>query len=244
MSSSSSLRAIEQYRRNVRAAQGRLDIEEGVLSQLSDVLSRVKQIGMQEGSGTANATTRLVAKAEIDELLSSMVQMAGTRFQGEYLFGGDQSLTPPITSGTSPYTTTVVTGQRLAEIGAGEYVAVTHNATDVFLASGCCAALEQLSTALGTNDAAGIQSFLTSIDSAQESIQNLLGDLGARANRLDVALSNLDALDSTLTVFRSNLQELDLEEAVTHLVARQNAYQAALLTTSRLMNLSLADYLR
>jgi flagellin-like hook-associated protein FlgL len=45
-------------------------------------------------------------------------------------------------------------------------------------------------------------------------------------------------------VFRSNLQELDLEEAVTHLVARQNAYQAALLTTSRLMNLSLADYLR
>jgi flagellar hook-associated protein 3 FlgL len=244
MTASSSLRAIEQYRRNVMSAQGRLSMEEGVLGQLSDMMARVKQVGMQEGSGTANAATRLVAKAEVDQLLGSVVQVACTRYEGEYLFGGEQSLTAPITSGTAPYTAAATTGHRVVEIAASEYVPVAHNASEVFLASGCCAALEELSVALGNNDVQGIQTALASIDGAQASMQNLLGEVGARSGRLEVALANLDALDSTLQVFRSDLRELDLEEAVTHLVSRQNAYQAALLTTSRVMSLSLADYLR
>lgn len=243
MAASSSLRAIEQYRRNVNSAQARIGLEEGVLNQVQDTLERAKQLGIQEG-GTSNAQSRQVAQMEIDQLRDLLVQVANTRHEGEFLFGGDQSLTTPITSKNAPYTATTTTGQRSVEISASQYVPVTHNATDVFLDSGVLAALDQLSVALGANDTAGVTASLTSIDGALGAVQNLVGEVGARTNQLDVALSNLDALDTTLQVFKSDLQELDLEEAVTHLVARQNAYQAALLTTSRVMNLSLADYLR
>ena len=43
---------------------------------------------------------------------------------------------------------------------------------------------------------------------------------------------------------KSDVEEVDVEEAVTELVSRQTAYQAAMLATSRVMGLTLADYLR
>ncbi len=244
MKTSSSLRAVEQYRRNVTSASARLDAEESILNQVTDVLDRARQLAMQEGSGTANAQTRTVVKAEIDQILSFAVQLANTRHQGEYLLGGDQSGVPPISSSTPPWTATPVTGQRQAQLSAGQYMPVTHNATDVFLDSGVLDSLEQLSAALGANDTAGIVASISIIESAHSNIQALLGELGARAQQLETASTNLEALDGTLRSFKADLEELDLEEAVTHLVSRQNAYQAALLSTSRILNTSLAEYLR
>lgn len=244
MMASSALRALEQYRRNVNAASARLNMEEDALAQVTTALERAKQLAMQEANGTANPTTRSVARAEVDQLLAGIVQLANTRHEGEYLFGGDQSTTPPITQNTAPFTATPPTGQRLAQVAEGQYVPVTHNATDVFLGSGVLATLEQLSAALAANDAAAIAATISSIDSAHGAVQSLLGEVGARTLQLETASANLAALGSTLLAFKANIEELDLEEAVTHLVARQNAYQAALLTTSRVMSLSLADYMR
>lgn len=244
MLTSSSLRALDQYGRNVSTATGRLNMEESVLGQITDSLDRAKQLAMQEANGAATAQTRLVAKAEIDQLLSFAIQLANTRHQGEYLFGGDQSTSMPITLNTAPYTATPITGQRQTQIAEGQYVPVTHNATDIFLTSGVLATLEELSLALGSNDGPAITASITSIDTSHASVQTLIGEVGARGQQLEIASSNLQALNSTLQVFKADLQELDLEEAVTTLVARQNAYQAALMTTTRVMNLNLADYMR
>lgn len=244
MTASSSLRALDQYRRNVHSASARLNMEEAVLGQLTDSLDRAKQLGLQEASSTASAQTRLVAKAEVDQLLAFAVQLANTRHEGEFVFGGDQSLTAPISSTTAPYTAVPIAGTRSVEVGEGQRVPVTHNADDIFLSSNVLAGLEALSNALGANDPVQITTALTTLDAGHSAVQSLLGDVGARSNQFDVALSNLQALDSTLQAFRSDLQDLDLEEAVTHLVSRQNAYQAALLTTTRVMSMSLADYMR
>ncbi len=244
MNASSSLRALEQYQRNISSASARLNMEEEVLGRLTDTLDRAKQLGLQEGSATANAQTRLVAKAEVDQLLAFAVQLANSRHEGEFLFGGDQPLGIPIPSTTSPFSPTTITGQRFVEIGEAQRVPVVHNAKELFLDSNVLAALEELSIALGTNDAPGIATSLSSIDGAHLDVQALIGDVGARSSQFDVARSNLQALDSTLQAFKSDLQDLDLEEAVTHLVSKQNAYQAALLTTSRVMSVTLADYLR
>jgi flagellar hook-associated protein 3 FlgL len=219
-------------------------MEEGVLGRLTDTLDRAKQLGLQEGSATASAQTRLVAKAEVDQLIAFAVQLANSRHEGEFLFGGDQPLNAPITSTTSPFTATPIAGMRFVEIGENQKVPVVHNADDVFLSSNVLASLEQLSLALGANDPVAIASALTTIDGAHANVQALLGDVGARSGQLEVAQSNLEALDSTLQAFKSDTQDLDLEEAVTHLISRQNAYQAALMTTSRVMSVTLADYLR
>ena len=63
-------------------------------------------------------------------------------------------------------------------------------------------------------------------------------------NQLEITGANLAALDVTLTTFKSDLQEVDFERAVTELVGRQTAFQAAMLATSKVMGMNLTDYLR
>jgi flagellar hook-associated protein 3 FlgL len=59
-----------------------------------------------------------------------------------------------------------------------------------------------------------------------------------------VTSANLDAFDVNLKTLKSGLEDVDMEQAVTELVSRQSAYQAAMLATSRVMGLTLADYLK
>ena len=243
MQAAGSLRALDQYQRNIASATARLNAEEGTLDQLTTLLERAKELGITQAVATASPTTRATAKAEVDQLLASAMQLGNRQHEGEFLFGGDQSNTAPFQSTTPPFSSTPPTGARRTEISAAQFLTTNHNGTKVFLDTNVLGALHQLSTALGTGDVTGIQTSLTALDSAHDALQNLIGDVGARASQLEVTSNNLVALDTQLRTFKSVVEDVDMEKAVTDLVSRQNAYQAAMLATSRVMGLSLADYL-
>jgi flagellar hook-associated protein 3 FlgL len=243
MSSGSSLRAISQYQRNVNSASARVTAEELALGTVSTIVERAKELGLGQAGGTSDATTRLVTKFEVDELIRQVIQQANIKHEGEYLFGGDQG-TLPIDQPAPPFATTPPTGSRRAEISSGFYLTTNHNATDVFLTSGVLSSLNDLSVALGANDPTLITQSLTALDTAHVNLQVSIGENGAHATQLDVASANLAALDTSLRTFKSNLQDADLEQAVTELISRQTAYQAAMLATSRIIGLNLTEYLR
>lgn len=244
IASGSSLRAIEQYQRNINAATARVSAEDDALNTVSQLLERAKELGIGQASASASANTRLVSKAEVDQLIQQAIQLGNQQHEGEYLFGGDQSGTLPLTSNTPPFTAAPPTGNRRAEIGSAFSVRTNHNATEVFLTSGVLNALHSLSSALGADSQPQIEAALSSLDTAHANVQVLTGETGAQAAQLEVSTSNLKALDTSLRAFKSNLEDADLEAAVTELVARQTAYQAAMLSTSRIMGLNLTEYLR
>ncbi|MCC6316056.1 MAG: hypothetical protein IT361_00095 [Gemmatimonadaceae bacterium] len=244
VSSGASLRAIDQYQRNINSASARIAVEEQSLNSLTQILERVKELAVSQGTSTASAQTRLIAKAEVDHLMQQALQLANQVHEGEFLFGGDQSNVAPLQTTTPPFTTTPPTGFRRAEISSGMYVRATHNATDVFLTTGVLAAIDQVSTALGNDDAPAIRQSIFALDAGHANVQVLIGESGTQAAQLEVATSNLRALDTSLRTFKSNLQEADLEKAVSDLVSRQTAYQAAMLATSRVMGMNLTEYLR
>jgi flagellar hook-associated protein 3 FlgL len=244
MQSSGALRALEQYRRNIGSATARLNEEERVLTELNDMMTRAKELALAEGSSSASATTRLAAKAEIDQLISAALQLGNSQYLNEYLFGGDQSDTPPFTTNAPPFAAAPPNGRRNLEIGSGFTIPTNHNGTEIFLNTGVLASLHQLSLELGANNQTGIVNTISGIDSALAQVQSLLGDVGATARQLEIAAANTDALDNALQTFRSDLQDVDLEKAATDLISRQTAYQSALLATSRILGLSLADYIR
>ena len=218
--------------------------EEQALSSVTQLLERVKELAISQGTATANASTRLTVKSEVDQILQAVIQLGNQKVDGEYLFGGDQSSVMPLTSSTPPFTAAAPTGARRMEISSNLRITAGHNATDVFLNSGVLAAIDQLSTALAADDDVAIRASITTIDSAHAATQVLIGESGAQSAQLEIASANLGALDTSLRAFRSNLQDADLEKAVTDLVSRQTAYQAAMLATSRIMGMSLTDYLR
>lgn len=251
MRTTSSLRALEQYRRNVDAATARTSAEESVLDQITLVLTRASEIGIGQATGTATAETRRVAKAEVDQLLRFAVGLGNTRHADSYLFGGAQSAVAPFAvDETDParldFTTTSPTGELKVEISAGQLLSTTHDGTQIFGtdSNGVLAVLRDLSHALGADDADAIRTALGGVRTSLADTQTLIGDVGARMSQLEVTGANLNALEITLTTFKSDLHEIDFEQAVTELVGRQTAFQAAMLATSKVMGMNLTDYVR
>lgn len=245
MQTSSSLRALDQYKRNIDDGTARASMEDSVLQQLGDSVDRASQIALQEGSSTSTAATRLSAKAEVDNLIDSAVGLGNTKYQNDYLFGGNDVSDAPLSNAPPFYTGAAAdSGSHTTEIASGQLFKSNHNAKEIFLDTGTLQALKNLSTALGANDTAGIASAQAALTSAQQGIQALVGDLGARESQLTNAGSNLDALKTNLTTFKSSLSEVDQETAITNLVTRQTAYQSAMLATSRVIGMTLTDYLK
>jgi flagellar hook-associated protein 3 FlgL len=248
MTSASSLRAITQYRSNVTRASDRVSSEDTVLQQLTDLLSRAQEISVQAGSASATASTRASAATEVAGLLQTATQLGNTKFGDEYLFGGDASTTAPFavsgSGGAMTYSSTNPAGQRSIQVGDGQTMAVTHDGTQVFVNTGALDALQHLAAALGSNDVAGINAASSELNVAFDNVQSVVGDVGARGNQLQTTAANLDAFQGTVTNFKSNLEDIDAETAITELVSRQTAYQAAMMATSKVMGLTLTDYLR
>jgi flagellar hook-associated protein 3 FlgL len=88
MRTDSRLRALDQYQRNIGSARSRLAMEESVLDQVTDLLSRARELAMRESGGAANAMTREITRAEVDQLLETAIQLGNTLLDGLYLFGG------------------------------------------------------------------------------------------------------------------------------------------------------------
>jgi flagellar hook-associated protein 3 FlgL len=248
MQSRSSLRALEQYRRGAQTATARASAEETILDQVTNVLIRAKELGVAFGSDTTSPDQRRAASGEVEELMKHVISMANTRFQDEYLFGGNGGNVRPYEAVNSPsgldFTSTSPQGTRHVEVSPSQTIPTNHNGVEVFEDTGVLVALRDMAAALRTGDRDAITSALDGVNSGFQLTQNLLGQIGTRMSSLQVTSANLDAIEMNLRILKSNVEEVDLERSITELISRQTSYQAALMTTSRVLGLNLADYLR
>ncbi len=250
----SSMRAIEQFRRNIRMATAKVDTEERVLDSLTNGLGRALELAVSQASSTATAATRLSVKDEVDSLIGFVVGLANTRFGDDFLFGGTRGgeapfQNPPTAGGdfraleNPPGTLVDPSGTIPIEISDGRFMVPNHDGTQVFLDTNALSSLRDLSEALGANDVAGISTAIDSLRESASSVQSLIGTQGARANELMAAETSLGDLELTLKAFRSELRDTEVDKAMVELVGRQTMYQAAMSATSRVLGLSLANYL-
>lgn len=237
----STLRGIEQYRRNTTAVRARTDAEDSVLQQVTTLLTRAKELAVQEATGTSSNTSRAAAGAEVTRIIEQVIQLGNTSVGGEFLFGGHQTQTPPF-DGTGAYLGDA--GTRQAEIGQGYLVTTNHTGADLLVNSGVIASLQALQTELATGTPASVGTTQAGLDSAFTNVQTLLATTGARSRQLDTALQSLDAETDSLAAERSALQDVDFEEATIRLVGLQTTLQAALGAANRILNTSITEYLR
>jgi flagellar hook-associated protein 3 FlgL len=104
--------------------------------------------------------------------------------------------------------------------------------------------LNLLQEALAHNDPQAASNLTTHLDAGLEQLLTLLGEVGARLNRVDL-VGEADAdRQLTLTSTLSQLQDVDAAEAYMHLSQQSTAFQAALASTARLLQPTLLDFLR
>ncbi len=237
----SRLRSLEQLRRNIGRARTRVDTEESVLNQVTDVLARARQLATQFGSDSTSASDRQFGAAEMNRLIEDVIQLGNTRVGSDYIFGGNQVTAPPFqTDGTYLGDS----GVRQVEIGPGFIVDTVHSGQQAFVDSGVISSLTALRDAMVSGDAAQVRNAGPGLEAAFNQVQVLLTEVGARSRQYDSAGENVEALDSSFTLRLSDLEDAEINEVATEFVSIQNTLQTALTSVSRILNTSLTEFLR
>jgi len=244
LATSGDIRANEQFTRNIEDGNRRLHAEEVVLSSMTDILGRTKELATGEAGGTGDAASRAAAKLEVDQLFFAIVSHGNTFVAGAYLFGGRYADMKPFDPTGAPSPTQPPQGEHQLQISETDTATANHDGQQVFLDTNIFGVMGDLSTALDADDSTAIQSSLSDLDLVFDRVQELLTEVGARANRLDRALVHIETFEFTLIEKRSSLQDADLAETALHFANQQNVLQGAMLATSRAISLTITEYLR
>jgi len=103
--------------------------------------------------------------------------------------------------------------------------------------------LAQLKSSLEANDSAEVGTSLEKLRSYEAHSTSILASLGASLDRVGMKETVFGSLKDELTRQISDRGDTDVVEAVNLLKTKETAYQAALLSSSKVMSMSLMDYL-
>ncbi|MDI6852590.1 MAG: hypothetical protein QME75_03155 [Deltaproteobacteria bacterium] len=103
--------------------------------------------------------------------------------------------------------------------------------------------LARLKSSLEANDPQRVGAGLEELRSYQSHLTGILTGLGAAHNRVTIKNQVFETIKGELTSKASAKGDTDLVEAVNALKTKETAYQAALLASTKVMSLSLLDYL-
>ena len=121
-----------QYQRNITSANARLGLEDQSLSNVTNVLGRVRTLLLQAANGTQTDETRGDIAAEMVQLRQQLLGQANSKDgQGEYIFAGNRTGTEPFAS-QNGVTYVGDDGQRMVAAGPGLQVATGDPGSAVF----------------------------------------------------------------------------------------------------------------
>ena len=191
------IRGIRQAKRNGLDGVSLIQVSEGGLNEISNILIRLRELGIQAASDTIGDTERQFADREFQSLKEEVDRIANsTNFNGTPLLNGKAGIFE-IQVGThnNPILDRVV------------YNGERSDATlDALKLGGESVATKQ-----------GAQLTLSVIDDALIRVNSIRADLGAMQNRLQSTINNLAISDENLSAANSRIRDTDMAEEVSEM---------------------------
>ncbi|MDI6799679.1 MAG: flagellar hook-associated protein FlgL [Actinomycetota bacterium] len=248
LSIKSIIKDIEQYQKNINSATAWIDIAETSMSDVVSTVQKSREIAVAGASGTASADDREALAKEVDQLLEGLVTVANTSYGGKYIFAGFRTTAEPFAKVGDPITSVAYNGdggEILYETESGIKVAVNIPGSEIFGGpNNSFNALIDLRDHLLAGNTAALTADIGLIDQALEQVQDKRSIFGARANRLEAADNRLTDRMINLKKLLAKTEDIDMAEVIMNLKMEENVYQAALAAGSRVMQMSLLDYLK
>ena len=235
----SALSSIEQMGRNISYGNSWLTASESALTNVQNIISDTKGLCVQMANATTGSDQRASAAVIVQNMLDEIVSLANTDVTGNYIFAGSKTDTIPFgQDGTyngdnNPFTIKISQNSTV-EVGSdGEAVFGTVFNT-----------LVDLKAALQSNDVGGIQDAMDKLDTHFDDISGKISDVGSKMNRMEIKDKIFQDLNFSNTERLSKIEDADIAEAIMNVKAAELTYQAALASSSKVMTLTLVDYLQ
>ena len=201
----SQVRGMSQGIRNANDGISLAQTAEGALSEVSNMLQRVRELAVQSSSGTYQTSDRDYMQSEVTALTEQISDvLTDTKFNGNTLFS--------TTAGTD-VTFDIQTGAN-----SGETITLTSAAIDGTNIS---------ATALDVTTAALASTTIDNVDLALADVNASRAGLGAGQNRLESAVNNLTGNVTNLSDARSRIEDADYSAETTAMAKAQILSQAS-----------------
>lgn len=197
----SNIRALSQAARNGSDGVGLIQVAEGALSEISDIIVRMKELAEQAATGTVGTVERGFLNGEFQALREEITRISDTtKFNERNLLDG--TLNVVIQIGLSN--------------GSGDVLSITLADTD--------AANLGVTTSIAT--VTNAQNALTTTSTAINTISSRRASLGALQNRLESTIANIDNVVENLSAAESRIRDVDIAEETANLTKYNILVQA------------------
>jgi flagellar hook-associated protein 3 FlgL len=251
----SSIGHMTQVSSNLTAVKGQVDTAESALESATQILLQAQTLGAEGANSTVSATTRSGIAQQVELVLSQLVSVSQTQFEGNYVFGGDQdtqaSYQLDLTSATGVDRLVKTTSTRQIQDATGVTFADSLSAQDIFDhrdsndapdANNVFAAVNNLRLALANNDQVGITNAMAGLSTVSDYLNQQLAFYGRIQDRVAAATDLAQKFQLQYQTALSSKKDTDMASAAVALSQEQTSMQAAIQAQASLPRTSLFNF--
>lgn len=206
------IRGSKIAQQNVQMGNDMISVAEGDLSGIQDNLLRIRDLALTAANGIYDQASINALKAEVEARVAEIDRMSAvSEYNGKKLLDG---------------TVTKVSLQVGANATTNDVIEIE----DIFgksTASALGVATDTIATAFVPDNITGLQTFVTTVDTALEAVQTKRTAIGAIQNRLDSASASLTTTIENLTSSKSTIMDADIAAESSEYINGQILQQAA-----------------
>ncbi len=197
---------IRMARSNAYNAQSLIQISEGGLQEVNNILIRLRELGVQSASDTVSDVEREFLNQEATQLIEESERIAqSTRFGNKELLNGTSE---ELEYHVGPF--------------AGEENVIKYSVE----ADATTSTLGIDSVSVADKDSA--KDTLSAVDDAIVKLGRMRADFGAVQSRLNITVSNLDVQNENLTAAQGRIKDADIAFETAELTSAQVLQQASI----------------
>lgn len=212
------VRGLVQAERNANDGVSLIQVAEGALNEVQNILVRLRELGVQSASDTIGNQERRFLDEEYQALKQELDRIANsTEFNGTYLLDG--------TGGSLDFQ---------VNTGGLNLLGVDRISFDAFKLD---VNLDKLGLEeLNIKDKVAAQTSLGNIDIAIQDVSSIRGELGALENRLSSTINNLGISIENMSAARSRVKDVDVAAETAEMTQHNILMQAGISVLSQANN--------
>ncbi|MFC1556561.1 flagellar hook-associated protein FlgL [candidate division KSB1 bacterium] len=244
-----------QYEENIKDSITQLTAQEEGLNQVYEVLANLKEITIQGASDSI--TIRESIADQVGHMLENMLEIANTKFNGKYIYGGTETLNRPFVLNENVINNDVDAAvvdyygnneQAERQINENTIVPINISGKEIFDQSAgggvnIFQMMYDLKRSLENDDTVEINAKIDEVDSAiEQSLKSFL-KIGTRKQLVYFNEDRFMSQNIQVRAALSNIEDTDYGTAFVEFKAEENALNSALSAGARVVSPSLLDFL-
>lgn len=248
-------RQLQQFKTSANRA---LEISQATYAGLQDIKKISDRAGeiATLGTGASSPDAYRAYGKEVNQLIEQALQLGNAKLRNDYLFAGTALTTTPYTAtrngagdiATVSYagnaTQTSVQISELSSLAPGSTGATNTGLANAAGTTGFINDLIALRDALNSGTSAAVAAVQPSLEASENLLVNSLSEQGAVQLRIEVVQNQQDTRSGNLEKLISDEADADMATAAVKLSQTSTAYEAALSSATKILQMSLLDYLK